>query len=759
MEQPAIDIHSFQGTFQTFPSKEGQLSIADYLVVAFSEAEEIDVLVGYFRVSFFQALAPLVALLYESKKKVRIVCGHQLSTEEEELIFGADKRPSERTENLDHIVSRIWANQFELSKSNELKNDVLLLIEEMMASGQLAIKPVVVRSDATSTGLFHQKEYFFSTSEWVSKAIGSANMTASMLSQNSESLEVRLEQNESLSDNMKSRIEFARDLWNDNEPNHFRAARQEIIRKQVERHNSVEGDVDRPPTRKVAARILDRVKEQVTKQGLERLVEQAGDLLQVDRRSGIDLRPHQREALDRWSDLEHVGLFEMATGAGKTITAIQGILELEQQKEQAFPVFILVPGKALVDQWYEEVRKFLPHKPVISITGQHKDREWRKISEIRLDRCAEGHHEDAPVVIGIYGTLLKQIKQWKADSVGRVTALRQSLLIADECHSMGAPEVKKTFQKDLFQFRIGLSATPDRYMDEEGTVFVREAFQAVEESAYVYGLSEAIRDGWLVPYYYEPNMFHLDEETQQEYAELTERISRLHDSDENSKTSELKKKLLIARVRLVMKSPAKKEAFRRWLKSRVEANDPQVKSMIVYAPEGFGDGPEDQRVIEDYQDILIECGLRSATFVGDSSSRYKGVDSPLEVFQRGRIDVLIAMKCLDEGVDLPRAECGVFLSSTGNTRQYIQRRGRLIRLYKEKSSARVVDFICLPKEELFGGDESNAAVEKSILKRELFRAAHFSTDAINQNGAEEVIYDHLNEINYCHLWDEVLAKN
>ena len=396
---------------------------------------------------------------------------------------------------------------------------------------------------------------------------------------------------------------------------------------------------------------------------------------------------------------------------------------------------------------------------MISITGQHKDREWRKITEIRLDRCAEGHHEDAPVVIGIYGTLLKQIKQWKADSVRLVAALRQSLLIADECHSMGAPEVKKTFQKDLFQFRIGLSATPDRYMDEEGTVFVREAFHAVEQSAYVYGLSEAIRDGWLVPYYYEPNMFHLDEATQQEYAELTEKISRLHDSDENSKTSELKKKLLIARVRLVMKSPAKKEAFRRWLKSRVEANDPQVKSMIVYAPEGFGDGPEDQKVIEDYQDILIECGLRSATFVGDSSSRYKGVDSPLEVFQRGRIDVLIAMKCLDEGVDLPRAECGVFLSSTGNTRQYIQRRGRLIRLHMEKSSARVVDFICLPKEELFGGDESNAAVEESILRRELFRAAHFSTDAINQNGAEEVIYDHLNEINYCHLWDEVLAKN
>ena len=81
---------------------------------------------------------------------------------------------------------------------------------------------------------------------------------------------------------------------------------------------------------------MDRVKEQVTKQGLERFVEQAGDLLQVDRRSGIDLRPHQREALNRWSELEHVGLFEMATGAGKTITAIQGILELEDKKKKPF---------------------------------------------------------------------------------------------------------------------------------------------------------------------------------------------------------------------------------------------------------------------------------------------------------------------------------------------------------------------------------------------------------------------------------------
>lgn len=755
MEQPTIDIHSFQGTFQTFPSKEGQLSIADYLVVAFSEAEEIDVLVGYFRVSFFQALAPLVALLYESKKKVRIVCGHQLSPEEEELIFGADKRPSERTENLDHIVSRIWANQFELSKSDELKNDVLILIEEMMASGQLAIKPVVVRSDATSTGLFHQKEYFFSTSEWVSKAIGSANMTASMLSQNSESLEVRLEQNESLSDNMKSRIEFARDLWNDNEPNHFRAARQEIIRKQVERHNSVEGDVDRPPTRKVAARILDRVKEQVTKQGLERLVEQAGNLLQVDRRSGIDLRPHQREALDRWSELEHVGLFEMATGAGKTITAIQGILELEQQKEQAFPVFILVPGKALVDQWYEEVRKFLPHKPVISITGQHKDREWRKISEIRLDRCAQGHHEDAPVVIGIYGTLLKQIKQWKADSVSLMKTLQQSLLIADECHSMGAPEVKKTFQKDLFLFRIGLSATPDRYMDEEGTVFVREVFRAKKESAFVYAMSDAIRDGWLTPFIYEPIFFRLDESSQNEYAEITRRLVQFGGVEEGSVRHEHLKKLLIARVRIILKSPNKVSAFRKWIESRVGHQDPRMNALIIYAPEGEYAKSKETRLIEVYQKVLADLGMESAKYIGDASGRYKDSDSPLEVFQRGSLDALIAMKCLDEGVDLPRAECAVFLASTGNPRQYIQRTGRLLRKYEtkdyRKTSARVVDFICLPSEE-YKPNFEQAEIEKSILKREIKRVSHFAALALNQGEVNAVLEKVMRDLNYLDFW-------
>ena len=177
-------IKKFDHTLHSITSNPDELTITDYLVTAFKESDTIDVLVGYFRISFFEFLAPLLALIFNSEKTIRIICGHQLSGDEERLIFAEKNRDNLSQSQLDQILSRIWRLRIEAFEKKQLREDVITLMHEMMKRKQLCIKPVIVRHDAQDDGLFHQKEYIFQGKDWASRAIGSANMTASMLSKN-----------------------------------------------------------------------------------------------------------------------------------------------------------------------------------------------------------------------------------------------------------------------------------------------------------------------------------------------------------------------------------------------------------------------------------------------------------------------------------------------------------------------------------------------------------------------------------------------
>jgi ERCC4-related helicase len=247
----------------------------------------------------------------------------------------------------------------------------------------------------------------------------------------------------------------------------------------------------------------------------------------------------------------------------------------------------------------------------------------------------------------------------------------------------------------------------------------------------------------------------LDESSQNEYAEITRRLVQYGGVEEGSVRQEYLKRLLIARVRIILKSPNKVSAFRKWVESRVDHQDPRMNALLVYAPEGEYAKFKESRLIEVYQEVLADVGMQSAKYIGDASERYKDSDSPLEVFQRGSLDALIAMKCLDEGVDLPRAECAVFLASTGNPRQYIQRTGRLLRKYEtkdyRKTSARVVDFICLPSEE-YKPNFEQAEIEKSILQREIKRVSHFAALALNQGEVHAALEKVMRDLNYLDFW-------
>lgn len=751
-------IEEISGTHVSRLKSEKDRLISDYITVAMTEADSVDIMVGYFRLGFFQHFALLFVLLYRSKKKMRIICGHQLGPDEEKLIF--DNGTSIESDSAaEKILNRIWNGVVENSLNMEDMDDVYTLVRHLLKTGILSIKPVLVLNGETSVyGLFHHKEYFFHTTQGISYATGSFNMTARAVDFNSENLKVEFvcsADGPSFED-VSRRFDVMNDIWNDAYPGYVKASKKDIVLDSFDKSNVSLKDAEL--NGKVKS-LINGFRDEISDEIAEYLESFLFDLEEEE--VAIKLRPHQKEALKKWQEAAFSGLLEMATGAGKTITAISGVSNLEEALGHQFPIVILVPSKGLADQWHTELSKFLPDRVIICTSGAHIDREWKTVFRVRLELFGAKQFDAAPILIGYYPTVLKHLSLLKQQEVGVIKPLEETLLIADECHTIGAPSSRKSFIHAFFNYRIGLSATPDRYMDEEGTQFVRSVFNALPESTFKYGLSDAIADGFLVPYNYEPVPFVLDQETQQAYADISQRINTLLHAEEGTPASKLLEQLLIARVRLIMKAPAKKEAFRNWIEERIKAKDPRLRAMIVYAPEGFGDEEADFKVIDEYHEILHDNGLKATTFTGEGLSN-KEMDSPLEVFQRGGLDALIAMKCLDEGVDLPRATCGVFLSSTGNTRQYIQRRGRLIRLYEDdaekKMSASVVDFICIPETDNFSSDLDSVRVEQSILKRELFRAAQFSKDALNQSEAEMKIAGILDQLNYAHLWDEQLLN-
>ena len=638
-------IQEISGTHVSRLKSEKDRLISDYITIAMSEADSVDIMVGYFRLGFFQHFALLFVLLYRSRKKMRIICGHQLGPDEERLIFDSGTS-MERDGAVEEILNRIWVGAVENSLIVEDSKDVYTLVRHLLRTGILSIKPVLVLNGETGVyGLFHHKEYFFHTTQGISYATGSFNMTARAVDYNSENLKVEFvcsSDGPSFED-VSRRFDVMNDIWNDVYPGYVKASKTDIVLDSFDKEDaSIEGAELKGTVKRLVNGFRDEISEEIAEY-LESVLFDSEEKVVT-----IRLRPHQKEALKRWQEAGFSGLFEMATGAGKTITAISGVSKLEKSLGHQFPVVILVPSKGLIDQWYTELSKFLPDRAVICTSGSHHDREWKTVFRVRLELFGAKKFDAAPILIGYYPTVLKHLQLLNQQGIDVVKPLEESLLIADECHTIGAPSSRTSFIHNFFNYRIGLSATPDRYMDDEGTHFVRSVFRALPESTFKYGLSDAITDGFLVPYNYEPVPFVLDHETQQAYTDISQRINTLLHAEEGTPASQLLEQLLIARVRLIMKAPAKKEAFKNWIEERVKEKDPRLRSMIVYAPEGFGDEEGDFKVIDEYHEILHRNGIKATTFTGEGPSN-KEMDSPLEVFQRGGLDALIAMKCLDEG--------------------------------------------------------------------------------------------------------------
>jgi superfamily II DNA or RNA helicase len=475
-------------------------------------------------------------------------------------------------------------------------------------------------------------------------------------------------------------------------------------------------------------------------------------------------RDYQMLAFENWKNNGQKGLFAMATGTGKTITSLNCLLEI-YKRNGYYKAVILVPTITLVNQWEKECWKF-NFCNIIKVYS--KNTEWR--SNIELLQMAEKYRKpNEPtqnfIIISTYVSFARENVFSVLNSFERAKVL----FIADEAHNMGSPSILKRLSTINYLRRIGLSATPERQFDEDTNKKLYRFFGAEEKFTFEYSMEEAIQKGVLCRYYYYPHLVKLTDEEMANYVELSEKISKYfnYNSGEFDKKDDILMGLLLARKRIIHKAANKLDAFKKIIEERYEKNG-NLKYSLIYVPEGnkpdyfpeadlFDKAEQvaDDAVSDHLIDIYTEAVMRVDKYITVRKfvSGQKDRDEILSEFAKGKLQVLTSMKCLDEGVDVPRSELAIFCASTGNPRQFIQRRGRVLRKHPDKYMAEIHDLVVAPE---VSSTSASYKMEQSLLKGELLRVKNFSMLSENPSYSQmelKAVMEHygLNMYNNDHI--------
>ena len=424
-------------------------------------------------------------------------------------------------------------------------------------------------------------------------------------------------------------------------------------------------------------------------------------------------REYQENAYSKWLENGRQGIFAMATGTGKTITALNCLYN-EYLIQGFYQAIILVPSKILLNQWSEEVSAF-NFKNIFLVSSDH---QWAyKVNQLNTGLAFD--KTQSFIVIATYATFSDEKFQSKIENLPSET-----MLIADEAHNIGSNKMKALLPELRFSRRVALSATPKRRFDDEGNELIQKFFNSTEPYTYSFSMERAIREGILCKYEYHPHFVYLTEEEMEKYSVISKKLVQLF--DHNSKTfrnAEAAKMLLLERRRIIHKASNKIGKFKEIVSDLMGVKS-DLKYSFVYVPEGDDEGGSN--LLDEYMQTLHDLypGVKAHHYTHLTENRAEVMKN----FEDGYVDTLFSMKCLDEGVDIPRAEIAIFCSSTGNPRQFIQRRGRVLRTHKDKDHAIIHDLVVIPTP---SNDSGAFTIERNLIKEELVRVIYFASLAIN----------------------------
>ena len=451
----------------------------------------------------------------------------------------------------------------------------------------------------------------------------------------------------------------------------------------------------------------------------------------------VELHQYQKDAIDEWERQGFRGIFDMATGTGKTYTGLGAVSRLCDTLEDRLAVIIVCPYQHLVEQWVEDIERF-GIKPIIGYSASIQ-KDWLKRLESAIrDQKLSVKGREFFCFVCTNATYSSQKTQSLLEKIrGDV------LFLVDEAHNFGAERLR-LLMSEKYKYRLALSATIDRHNDEEGTSYLYNYFGS---KCIEYTLDRAISEGKLTRYKYYPIITTLNDDEERVYTDLTIEMSKclIYGRDGKTRLNEHGKRIALKRARLVAGINDK-------LVKLNEQIQPYTNSrhLLVYcgATKILRDNrdqsdidDEDLRQIDAVTDLLgNQLNMRVSQFTSkeDISER--------EVLKRefaagDNLQALIAIKCLDEGVNIPAIRSAFILASTTNPKEYIQRRGRVLRLFPGKEFAEIYDFLAIPRplNEVPSLTEDQLKRELSLVKNELARAKEFARLSMNMGESEKVI--------------------
>lgn len=633
-------------------------------------------LAGYFSATFLEVLSKEIkSSSYHNNNKISIVCSPQLSEEDlQNIKLGYDiKNTFEK--NVHEVIQ---------SFSSEKADETLPIISELIALGILNVKFAIPKNDQ---GMFHAKTGVFTDANQNKIGFsGSNNETYYAVNLNYESFVVLNSwENERYTKDLENKFD---DIWDGLNTSLLIKDVTDIIKTEVKK------------------RIFDDVDSKV-------------NLQKISIKSKYNLRDYQLTAIQKWKNNNFQGIFEMATGTGKTVTALGAIGELSDNLEKLATV-IVVPQKDLVLQWQKDIVAS-GSEVLLCYSDNPKWPDWL-ISRLNGLKFRDQGFLTLIVTNDTFASTKFQ------NIVSRYSEIN-FLLVSDEVHSFGSEQIRKLFPKlnSLFQYRLGLSATPFRRDKSE----TKKLIHFFNETVYSYSLKEAINNGVLNTYNYHPTIMYYEEELLEQYRYvyyknrvdfLNNNINAINELDTITTSIANASKAKIQKV------------F-----DNISKRDDDFRIIVYCAPGKYNDflAEHDEKHIEFVAKLLGGIEGLKLRIIRSQVPTYERKEI-LDYFIAGKLNALVAIKCLDQGIDLPNVNDAYIMSSVDSETEFIQRRGRILRTYQGKPTSNIYDYILLPRnidDPNFSPDESDAY----LVHRELKRMKSYMNGSSNEYSTQLLI--------------------
>lgn len=647
-------------------------------------SEHYDRISGYFGSTIYIIAWDALKDFISNGGKMRIVCSPYVSEADAEALSEGYSARS------DEVLTKSIEQELTSMLESESLAAPARLLAYLVAKDIINIKIAVSRGNesAVTKRMFHDKVGIFTDADGNAVGFrGSMNETFQGLSSdgNIESIDVFpnwLDERDR--QRLEEAVAFFERLWNKPLPGvvvyKFPDAAKELLKR---KSSGVEWE-----------ELLEEIK--VTESVSERWRPN-------HQRNGKKPRKHQTNALEAWVNNGRRGIFEHATGSGKTFTAMCAI---NAALEVGEVVLILVPSRDLLKQWDKELHETLTDHQVYYLLCGDNNNEWKKADTLRA--WTSNTKGTRRIILATMDTASTD------DFINGISQGEHLFVVADEMHRLGSPKRRQTLRIQTGP-RLGLSATPCRYGDPEGTAALFDYFGGLIPPPFT--LNDAIKSGVLTRYFYHPQRIQLSPTEQEAWASITKEIqkviARLNTPEGNStniNSNPRLKQLLINRARIVKNAQGKVPLALKILKDKYRQGD----KWIVYC-DNIG---QLNAVLKEALDIGLDAYEYYAAMKGDR-------DTTLAYFSANG-GVLVSIKCLDEGVDIPATTHALILASSQNPREFIQRRGRILRQSPGKPFAQLYDAITVPIIEVEESDKS-----LSIIMAELSRAIQFGESAEN----------------------------